>query len=259
MSRTRPAVHPHRTSRSWRNAVALGVVVALAVGCTEDGSETLGPAAYADAALGMETLAGAALEDAGPGTCPEGFSLSTDVGSADANGNGWVCLADDFSETIDDEIVSASTKKLKVNGHGNFTDAGQDVEFQDISFSFHAIPTGSGDDAKGQFEFHDRANDLEVHGVVACLAGDATGMRIQGVVTRSDDKGLPVGTEVIWFAEDNGEPGAGADRMTRPSTLGKKSKKDKKKGEASDETPCFKKAVKKPSPFVITGGNIQIH
>jgi hypothetical protein len=152
-----------------------------------------------------------------PGRCPDGYELLpiSPAGVApDLNGNGYYCLG--AADKIDD-IISGNTQKANAGGHGNFSEKGK-LGLQDLSFSFRGLGIDqTSDAAKGEFEFHDQNNGLNVHGDVTCLVVMGNQIIAGGVVEQSDDAGLPVGSEVIWFAEDNGEgSNAAPDRVTRP-------------------------------------------
>jgi hypothetical protein len=121
-----------------------------------------------------------------------------------------------------------SVESFGVSGHGNFFDGGKKIT-QDLSFSFHAIGEGTdgkfiADAAKGEFEFHDQTpggQDLTVHGEVLCASVSGNFARLVGVVTRSNDKGLPLQTLVTWSAVDNGEgTGDTPDEVSRLAPVG---------------------------------------
>ncbi|HEX5069624.1 MAG TPA: hypothetical protein VFV78_05345 [Vicinamibacterales bacterium] len=121
-----------------------------------------------------------------------------------------------------------SSESFGVSGHGNFFDGGKSLT-QDISFSFHAIGEGTdgkviSDVAKGEFEYHDQTPggaDLTVHGDVVCATVSGNFARLVGVVTRSNDKALPLLTLVSWQAVDNGEgEGDGLDQVSRLAPIG---------------------------------------
>lgn len=194
------------------------------------------------------------LEYGCPADFPFPIEVNTKEDDVDQNGDGIVC-SDGLKGRVDNVILEEDDVRLKVTGHGNFFDAGDSKgdEIQDISFSFHAIERGDSGAAKGQFEYHDQTPggpDLRVHGEVLCLSIQPKVNRatIIGVVTQSNDLGLPVGRFVGWQAVDHGE-GDNAlvpDQVTRLFTVAGK-------GTVS----C--KEVFKPLPLRDTlSGNIQV-
>jgi hypothetical protein len=130
------------------------------------------------------------------------------------------------------EPEEKSAESWEVDGSGNFLDSGKKV-VQDIAFSFKAIGEGPEgkfieDVAKGDFEYRDQTiggSDLFVKGEVVCASVKAKSVMLVGVVTMSNDKGLPVTTIVGWSAEDNGEAG-GVDRVSRLTPIGIKQSKN---------------------------------
>ncbi|MEX1256144.1 MAG: hypothetical protein WEG36_00850 [Gemmatimonadota bacterium] len=248
------------TSRSSVLAFALGALSVNA--CTADAVGPIPSLSVADqSAEAPATIAGdpGAIELVS--ICPADFPDATawKVGvSPDANGNGIVCVdfAGKDATAVDDILVDDRGGKGLAGGHGNFVDRGKNG-LPDISFLFHGRQTGARGEAKGKFEYHhvgvvraDNPNagpDLTVHGEVLCLFIVGNTARFIGVVTRSNDKPLPVGQFVAWVATDNGEGGNDpADRVSTlfPTKLGKNT--------------CDV-AVKQAPTHPIVGGNLQVH
>ena len=149
-----------------------------------------------------------------------------------------------------------SSESFGVSGHGNFFDGGKSLT-QDISFSFHAIGEGTdgkviGDVAKGEFEYHDQTpggSDVTVHGEVVCATVSGNFARLVGVVTRSNDKALPLTTLVSWQAVDNGEgTGDQPDQVSRLAPIGVNK---------APTNPCSGKAPAAKLQTVLNG-NIQV-
>lgn len=190
-----------------------------------------------------ETLAGE-LEEKG-GSCPEGYFI-IDVGiggKADANLNGYACY-NGTDSVIDDTLVVEGAETEFAGGHGNFNDFGK-KGIQNVSFSFHGRQNKTMV-VKGEFEFHDFANDLRLHGDVNCLIVEKNRAIVGGVVTQSTDAKLPVGSGVIWTTTDNGEGiNAPVDFISRPMRV--KSPKEGCKGK-----------IAVPKETLLESGNIQV-
>jgi len=210
-----------------------------------------------------KTLAGVPKDLDPPDGCPADYPIVALVKPGhpvDANLDGVICTDAGFTEYVDNDVNSSSEGSRHVSGHGNFfssTVPGKDpikdplVKVQDISFSFHGIGiNGSGDEAKGQFEYHNQTPegaDLTVHGEVLCLSIQKNIATLVGIVTRSNDLQLPVDKLVTWRAIDNGEgANAGADTVTRLSPVGKKL-----------SSTCAHKQLSYDDEEIV-GGNIQV-
>ena len=177
-----------------------------------------------------KTLAGETKDLEAPDGCPAEYPVVVIVkpgNTQDLNGDGIVCYNPKSGETVDNgESEPTFNGTRHVSGHGNFFDGGEE-EGQDISFSFHGIGiNGDGGQAKGTFEYHDQTGggpDLRVHGDVLCLTVNDNVATLVGIVTRSNDGGLPVDKLVIWRTVDNGEgANAMADTVTRLSPVNQK-------------------------------------
>jgi len=223
---------------SVRNSVflsAAGAMVALVTSCA---TEVVSPE--------MRAVSAASFNASGTG-CPDGYDLMrAKVGDrADGNADGYICVSQD-GDVVDNKVNGNGGGADKVTGHANFTDRIRKDGTADLSFSFHAILTGSKlQTAKGEFDFHDLARGFHVHGDVTCATITGKLAELSGVVTQSDDATMPEGSAVGWSAIDNGEPGDGVDEVSRPFQ-GKREKK-------GDCVTVLARTVR------IESGNIQVH
>ena len=153
------------------------------------------------------------------------------------------------------DLDDQESESWGLSGFGNFLDEGKKI-VQDISFSFHAI--GSGPDGKfientatGKFEYSDMTPGgagLSVAGDVLCATVTGKSAMFVGVVTKTNDKGLPMETLVTWSAEDKDDDGISQDKISRLAPIGVKLPKGICSGKVP--TPTLKE--------VLSGGNILV-
>ena len=112
-----------------------------------------------------------------------------------------------FAAQFEPPVVApaAAGVRQSASGHGNLT-----VNGQFRTFSFTAIRQRDGE-VTGQFELHNHATGVRLHGRVTCFFAFARpldpnrgAMFAGGVVTHTDGT-IPEGTPVIFNAFDNGE------------------------------------------------------
>ena len=119
------------------------------------------------------------------------------------------------------------------SGEGKFYDTGKKAGvLQDIAFKFSATGLGASGKvidgvATGDFDYLDQtpgSNGLSVRGLVVCASVNLKSVTLIGLVTASNDKGLPIDTLVAWKAQDNSEDGA-LDQISRLQPIGVKASK----------------------------------
>jgi hypothetical protein len=233
----------HRRVRLLSGSILFGIALAS---CSDSPTSSSIGRQFDEVAIAeeAETLSGMATNEAG--TCPDNFiPKAYESHELDFNGNGFVCVSLVSNDAVDDKLPAEGPETEFAGGHGNFADAGKKGT-QNISFSFHGRQNKTMV-VKGEFEMHDFANNLRIHGNVTCLTVDGRTATLGGVVDQSTDPKLPVGTAVVWQTVDNGEGiNAPVDLISRPSSGGKKDPKD---------PSCAKVASKH---ILIESGNIQV-
>ena len=153
------------------------------------------------------------------------------------------------------DLDDQESESWGLSGFGNFLDEGKKI-VQDISFSFHAIGTGPDgkfieNTATGKFEYSDMTPGgagLSVAGDVLCATVTGKSAMFVGVVTKTNDKGLPMETLVTWSAEDKDDDGISQDKISRLAPIGVKLPKGICSGKVP--TPTLKE--------VLSGGNILV-
>lgn len=231
----------HTRSR-WSRPLSLLAAVAVTA-CSD--TSTSPPLSFDEVPIAEEAETLKGDDNTSGGTCPDGYFLEEiEVGlKYDVNRNGYYCY-DGFSHAVDDILTAEGPDTEFAGGHGNFLAAGKKEE-QNISFSFHGRQNKTMV-VKGEFELHDFANNLRIHGEVNCLVVEKNRAIMSGLITQSTDAKLPVGSSVLWHTFDNGEGiNEPVDLISRPTLV--KSPKEGCKG---------KLALDKL--FLIEAGNIQV-
>ncbi len=113
--------------------------------------------------------------------------------------------------TENSDHASLGKRGVRASGSGEIA-----VTSNGRTFAFTAVELPDGR-ATGQLSLDYKQIDVHGHGVIDCLAVDGNVATMSGTVTTGsyfgeDLRGLEL---AFWFrAEDNGEPGINADRMT---------------------------------------------
>jgi hypothetical protein len=145
-------------------------------------------------------------------------------------------------------IILTAASSPKATGDAQWINTTVGTQAQVV---FNAIATGSGTDAKGSLLYDDGTYTytmdvkyLKVEGNTAWLAGVVT-------ANPGDQKCCMVGNWIFYKVQDLGEPGIGADKIwgedlgpvDSMAALGR----------------VFNKTNPSGGPFVIFGGNVQVH